>query len=465
VLKHGAPRHLINGYGPTETTTFAACHEVRSVPENAKTIPIGKPISNTTLYILDAWRNPVPIGVPGEIHVGGPGLARGYVGAPGLTAQSFLPDPFSPQPGARLYRTGDLGRWLPDGTVECLGRMDHQAKIHGFRIQPGEVEAALKEHSGVRDAVVVVRGQAGDEKRLVAYVAGEPLALREAGLRDHLKSKLPDYMVPSALVVLERLPLNANGKVDRRALPEPTEKATARPRDALETQLVAVWEKVLENAPIGVTDDFFELGGNSLRAVRVFVEIKKAFGRNLPLATLVQTPTVETLAQALRTGSRPEGWSPLVPLQLRGDRPPFFGIHGVHGNFLFYRPLAQLLGKEQPFYGIQSQGLDGEPITRTSVEAMAEYYLEQIQKVQPRGPYLLGGYSLGGSIAYSCVWRGKRFPWWCSWMPATRPARPGWCPTGQGCARRCVSRLPYLWWIGLRESWRVELEAKRATKF
>ncbi|HEY0793552.1 MAG TPA: amino acid adenylation domain-containing protein [Chthoniobacterales bacterium] len=429
VLRHGAPRHLINGYGPTETTTFAACHEVRSVPAEASSVPIGKPISNTTVYILDAWQNPVPIGVPGEIYVGGPGLARGYVDAPDLTRERFVPDPFSSQPGARLYRTGDLGRWLAEGNLEYRGRLDDQVKVRGFRIEPGEIEAALKTHPGVRDAVVVLWGQTGEEKRLVAYAVGEAAALPQQSLREYLKAKLPDYMVPSAVVVLDRWPLNAYGKVDRRALPEPAVNRAGKvsPRDALETQLAAIWEKVLERSPIGITDNFFERGGNSLRAVRVFAEIKQAFGKNLPVATLFKTPTVETLGQALRSGTRLDDWSPLVPIQLRGNRPPFFGIHGVHGNVLFYRPLALLLGKEQPFYGIQSQGLDGTPITHASVEAMADHYVEELRKVQPSGPYLLGGYSLGGSIAYEMARRlrlaGETVPLLVL-IDAGNPARP-----------------------------------------
>jgi thioesterase domain-containing protein/acyl carrier protein len=289
----------------------------------------------------------------------------------------------------------------------------------------------LKQHPEVRDAAVVGREGLGNEKRLVAYLMAESLARRESTLREYLKSKLPDYMVPSEFVVLDRLPLNAHGKVDRGALPEPggtvREKEPVPPREIIEAQLAAIWEKILEKSPIGVTDDFFGLGGNSLKALRVFVEIDKAFGTKLPLPTLFRTPTIETLAQALRTGTRAKDWSPLVPLQLRGGRPPFFGVHGAYGNVLFYRPLARLLGKDQPFYGVQAQGLDGTPITRTSVEAMAEYYLEEIRKVQPDGPYLLGGYSFGGSIAYEMARRlviaGEKVPLLVL-LDAGNPARP-----------------------------------------
>jgi amino acid adenylation domain-containing protein len=409
VLKHGAPRHLVNGYGPTETTTFAACYEVHSVPENALTIPIGRPIANTTIYLLDNYRNPVPVGAAGEIYIGGPGLARGYISEPNLTAERFVPDPFSHEPDARLYKTGDLARWLPDGTIDYLGRIDKQIKIRGFRVEPGEIEVALKLHPAVRDAVVEVFGQSSEDKRIVAYLAGKPSLLKDADVREFLKSRLPDYMLPQTIVVLENLPINSNGKIDRRALPAPTaiwsntEKVLAR--DSLETQLVAIWEKVLKVHPIGVTDDFFELGGHSLMAVRMFLEIEKTLGKSFPLATLFGTPTIERLAEKVREETRETDWAPVVAVQLQGNRIPFFAIHGRDGNVLFYRKLSECLGKDQPFYALQSQGLDGKPITRTTVEEMAEYYVQEIRKVRPRGPYLLGGYSFGGVVAYEIARR------------------------------------------------------------
>jgi surfactin family lipopeptide synthetase C len=418
---------LHNLYGPTEAAVDVTFWQCERGPGESM-VPIGHPVANTQVYILDRAMQPVPPGVGGELHIGGVQLARGYLARPELTAEKFVSNPFG---GGRLYKTGDLARYRSEGTIEFLGRIDHQVKLRGFRIELGEIESVLRKHPAVRDCVVLAReDQRADSKRLVAYALLDEELTTQA-LRRHAAAFLPDYMVPSALVVLEKLPLNGSGKIDRGALPEPaaipTEKVLVRPRDALETQLAAIWEKVLENAPIGVADDFFELGGNSLRAVRVMAEIKKAFGRNLPLSILFKTPTVETLAQALRNGSGPIGWSPLVPIQLRGERPPFFAIHGVHGNVLFYRPLAQLLGKEQPFCGIQSQGLDGEPITRTSIEAMADYYIEQIQRVQPHGPYLLGGYSLGGSIAYEMARRlrlaGEAVPL-VVLIDAGNPARP-----------------------------------------
>ncbi|HEY0792246.1 MAG TPA: amino acid adenylation domain-containing protein [Chthoniobacterales bacterium] len=405
VLAQGGPQRLINAYGPTETTTFAACYEVHSLAGDALTIPIGRPISNTTLYVLDQWQKPVPIGVRGEIHVGGPGLARGYLDDPELTAKRFVPDPFSAEPDARLYRTGDFGRWRPDGTVEFLGRMDQQLKIRGFRVEPGEIEATLKQHRAVRNAAVTAHGPGVEgEKRLVAYVVADPAELTVRELREFFTSTLPDYMVPSAVVTVEKIPLTAHGKVDWRALPDPAcafnEPASAPPRNRWEGQLAAIWAKALNVPRVGLTDDFFAQGGTSLTAVRLFADINQVFGTNLPVSALLQNPTVEKLARKLEASVDEKEQSPVVALQPQGARTPFFGIHAGLGNVLFYRELSRFLGNEQPFYGIQSEGLTGGPIARTSVEAMAEYYWEEIRKVQPRGPYLVGGYSFGGLVAY-----------------------------------------------------------------
>jgi thioesterase domain-containing protein/acyl carrier protein len=262
----------------------------------------------------------------------------------------------------------------------------------------------LKRHPRVRDAVVVLHGDASGEKRLVAYVAEERLRLNATELRDFLKAKLPDYMLPAAIVVLKKFPLNSNGKIDRHALPEPGatrgEKMFVGPRDSVEAQLVAIWESALGMQPIGVTDDFFQIGGHSLLAVRIFTEIERTLGKNLPLATLFQMPTIEKLAAALRQKGWKPTWQPIVAIQSSGSRPPFFAVHGGFGAVLFYSHLARCLGAEQPLYGLQAQGLDGGPIEHTSVEAMATYYLEEMRSVQPHGPYYFGGYSFGGFVAF-----------------------------------------------------------------
>ncbi len=390
---------LHNSYGPTETTVDVTFWKCEPGDDDTKP-PIGRPIANTQAYILDRAMQPVPLGAAGELHIGGVQLARGYLARPGLTAEKFVPNPFGK---GRLYKTGDLARSLPDGAIEYVGRIDQQVKIRGFRIELGEIEAVLAQHPAVREAVVVVREHAFSDKRLLAYVAGELSELDNTVLRDFLKEKLPDFMVPSNIMALEELPLNANGKVDRRALPEPiapqNKKVSVPPRDPLETQLVAIWEKVMRIQPIGVTDDFFELGGHSLMATRIFSEIKTMLEKNLPLATLFQVPTIEKLAAALRE----QGWkprSPLVSIQPRGSRPPFFAVHGAGGEVLFYSGLARCLGDVQPFFGLQAEGLDGCAMRHTSIEAIAGHYIQEVRRVQAHGPYFLGGYCTGGIIAF-----------------------------------------------------------------
>jgi thioesterase domain-containing protein len=341
----------------------------------------------------------VPVGVAGELHIGGVQVARGYLARPELTAKAFVPNPFGE---GRLYKTGDLARYREDGAIEFAGRIDQQVKLRGQRMELGEIEAVLKRHRAVRDCVVVLRQEGGEtHQRLVAYVAASGLSVQD--LRRHAQQMLPGYMVPSAFVLLQELPVTAHGKLDRCALPEPVDvqakKGSVPPRDALETQLVAIWENALRIEPIGVTDDFFELGGHSLMAARIFSKIKTMLGKNLPLATLFQTPTVEKLAAALREQGRQPRSSSLVAIQPRGSRPAFFCVHGGYGEVMFYSELARCLGKDQPFYGLQAAGPEGCEMRNTSIEAIASYYLQEIRQVQPRGPYFLGGYCAGGIIA------------------------------------------------------------------
>ena len=301
-LRSGPPERLLHVYGPTETTTFALFHHVRHVPDEATTVPIGRPISNTQAYLLGPALQPVPVGVTGELYLGGPGVARGYLDRPELTAERFVLDPSSGVPGARLYRTGDLARWNEDGALEFQGRIDHQVKLRGFRIELGEIESALAACPLVRANVVVVREDAPGNKRLVAYVvlaAGDSVS---NALRDHLGKTLPDYMLPSAFVVLEALPLTPNGKVDRNALPAPEGSREAAgasyvaPRTPTERALAALWEELLGVQPIGVTDDFFALGGHSLLAIRLMAAVKAKLGEAPTMVSLFQHPTIEALA-------------------------------------------------------------------------------------------------------------------------------------------------------------------------
>jgi len=391
-----------NVYGPTETTIWSTLERVRAAE---RTISLGRPIANTHVYVLDLNRVPVPVGIPGELYIGGMGLARGYRGAPQLTAERFVPSPF--HAGERLYRTGDQVKWLPDGRLDYVGRIDYQVKLRGFRIELGEIETLLADDPTVRQAVVIVREDVPGDKRLVGYVLAregrscDPLALRRA-----LKDMVPDYMVPAAIVPLETFPLTPNGKVDRGALPAPSaepvhDSAQAiEPRTRVELQLVAIWEQVLGIAPIGVRDNFFALGGYSLLALRMFSAIEQTVGIRLPMAMLFQAPTIEQLAAVLADEGCTVRWRSLVAIQPEGKNPPFFAVPGVGGNVLVFARLARLLGEAQPFYGLQARGLDGREKPFMRVEEMAAHYIEEIRSVQPHGPYLIGGTCTGGLAAY-----------------------------------------------------------------
>ena len=394
----------VNTYGPTEASVIATAYypPAGDVPEP---LPIGKPIDNVRIYILDQHQQPVPVGVAGELHIGGVGVARGYLNRPDMTAQKFVSDPFRPDAGARLYKTGDLARYRSDGQIEFAGRRDFQIKIRGFRVEPGEIEAALGRHASVREAVVIAREDGGD-KRLIAYVVSTSGTTPSAGeLRLFLKNQLPEYMVPADFVFLDALPLTPNGKVDRRALPAPQATQApadgyAAPVDPTESQLVDIWQEILVRHPIGVRDNFFELGGHSLLALRLMHRIEQTFHRKLPLAALLEAPTITQLAAILRQDHWTPEWSLAVPMQLKGARPPFFCVHGLGGAVLRFNDLARHMAPDQPFYGIQPQGIDGgKPILQT-VEEMAACYVKEIRRVQPAGPYFIGGYSFGGLVAF-----------------------------------------------------------------
>lgn len=397
---------LWNVYGPTETTVWSTAYKVEaSRLARSKDAPesIGRPIANTQIYLLDGHLQPVPIGVPGELHIGGAGLARGYLNRPELTDEKFIPDPFSDEPGARLYKTGDLARYLPDGNIDYIGRIDHQVKVRGFRIELGEIEAVLTQHPAVRQAVVIAREDVPGDKRLVAYmVPAQEQIPPTSELRRFLKEQLPDYMVPAAFVKLDSLPLTPNGKVDRRALPAPDlvrqepEETWVAPRDELELQLTKIWEKVLGIQPIGVRDNLFELGGHSLLAAHLSDQIEKAFNKNLPLATIFQAPTVEQLANILRQDASSAPRLSLTAIQPNGAKPPLFLCEGVS----IYRPLIPYLGPEQPLYGLVASIRDGKHGPSNRVEALAAHYIQEMRTLQPEGPYFLAGLSFGGMIAY-----------------------------------------------------------------
>ena len=398
---------LHNLYGPTETAIDAASWKCRPGLLGVN-VPIGRPIGNTQIYLLSEDMKPVPTGVAGEVYIGGVGVARGYLRRADLTAERFVPNPFGAEPGARFYKTGDLARHHPSGAVEFLGRIDDQVKLRGFRIELGEIEAVLRLHPALREAVVVAREETPGETRLVAYVvAGSESAPTVNELRDFLHEKLPDYMVPTSFVVLEALPMMPNGKVNRRGLPSPAEagskldKIIALPRDNLEGQLVRIWKEVLGTKEhLGVTDNFFDLGGHSLLAVRLMAQIHKWFGQELPLSILFEGATVEHLADVLRGQAAAAAPTPIVPIQPKGSRPPFFCVHTGSGEVLCYEPWARYLGEEQPFYGVQDHFAYKEGDPEISIEEMAAIYVGAMRAAQPEGPYLLGGWSFGGLVAF-----------------------------------------------------------------
>lgn len=391
---------LWNMYGPTETTIWSTACQIQPGQES---VSIGRPLANTRIFLLDSHMQPGAVGVPGELYIGGDGLARGYLCRPDLTAGRFLPNPWGATPGERLYRTGDLARFLPDGTLEFLGRSDQQVKVRGVRIEPGEIEAVLSQHPAVSDVHVLARGQEPEERQLIAYVVSTYSQACLAGeLRAYLATKLPHSLIPSAFLVLQALPRTAHGKLDRSALPPPEAvsgqgpQEYVAPRDLIELHLTQLFAALSGTSVVGVTQSFFDLGGHSLAAARLMAAINKAFARDLPLATLFQAQTVEALAAMVRGQTSLISTSPLVAIQPQGSRPPFYCVHPIGGEVLCFLPLARLLGTDQPFFALQETRLT----TPQSIAAYAQEYVQVVRAHQAQGPYLLGGYSTGGLIAF-----------------------------------------------------------------
>lgn len=397
--KHASPRvRFCSAYGPTEATITATVFDPG--PEfvsSTDCMPVGKPIANSEVYVLDQHLRKVAEGETGELHIGGIGLARGYLNQPELTAERFIRNPFGDQMNARLYKTGDLARWRTDGNLEFLGRVDDQLKIRGFRIEVGEIENTLRQHSAARGVVVVGREDGSGEKKLVAYVVvsndNRPTAEE---LRKFLQARLPEYMVPAAFVMLKGLPLTPGGKVDRRQLPPPqferdgADKEYVAPRTELERRLVEIWEAMLELRPIGVRDNFFELGGHSLMEMRLVAEVERRIGLTLPLSMIYHTRTVESMARALERKKSMRADSLLQPYRTEGKKPPIFS----HGGSTH---LADYLGDDQPIYWLEHHGSGGFAVPAT-IEQMAANYVEEIRTVQPRGPYYLLGYCIGAVL-------------------------------------------------------------------
>jgi amino acid adenylation domain-containing protein len=405
---------IVNLYGPTETT-LAKCYYQVPTDLFPGVQPVGSPLPETQALVLAENNQLCGIGEPGQIVIRTPFRSFGYINASLENNSRFTKNPFRNDEQDLVYYTGDRGRYRPDGCLEILGRLDRQVKIRGVRIELREIEMLLGEHPGLREVVVIAREDQPGDQRLVAYVVPQQeQVLTTDELRRFLKDKLPNYMMPSAFVMLQALPLTPNGKVDRQALPMPDqvrleqEESFVAPRNPLEQTITQIWEDVLGIKPISIKDNFFDLGGHSLLAVRLFAEIEKKFGQTIPLATLFQAGTIETLArrieqqQASNHDKQEQSitpWLSLVAIQPKGSRPPLFCIHPLGGSILGYHKMSVYLGLDQPVYGLQPQGLDGKHPPYTRVEDMAAHYIRDIQTVQPHGPYFLAGYSFGGTIA------------------------------------------------------------------
>jgi amino acid adenylation domain-containing protein len=387
--------------GATEASIWSILHPIESVDPDWSSIPYGVPMRNQRFYVLDDALRPRPVWATGDLHIGGVGLARGYLHDDLRTKASFIRHPMT---GERLYKTGDLGRYRPGGIIEFLGRKDGQVKIQGYRVELGEVEAALLGCPGVRAAVATASGEQKGVKRLVAYVVhDEPAPAVHEQLDRDLRERLPEYLVPQQIVLLDALPLSSNGKVDRAALPSPDDGAAhdgeelVLPRSEHEIQLAEIWAEFFDGQQIGVRASFFDLGGNSLLAVRLMARIQARVGRTLPLSALFARPTIEGLAEALgdADGSTAERRA-LVPIHPEGERPPFICVHPVGGDVLCYADLARQLDPEQPLYGLQVP--DAGPTPQT-VPELAALYAEAIVAELPVGPYRIGGWSMGGAVA------------------------------------------------------------------
>ncbi len=395
---------IINGYGPTENTTFSLTYSIRD-KEISQSIPIGIPLSNRTAYILNPQQKLCAVGVVGELYVGGAGVGRGYLNQPGLTVEKFLTDPFSKEAGARMYRTGDLARSLTDGNIEYHGRIDDQVKIRGYRIEPAEIEFVLKQSPGIQQAVVVVGDEKESDKKLIAYIVPEGEFKKEK-TSAFLQSKLPAYMIPHVFIPLSRIPLTANGKVDKKALPNPESltasgiRITKSPETEKQKLVASIWMEALRLKELSIDDNFFEIGGHSLIAVKVMKKIEEKTGSRLPITALFEAPTIEKLSAILEQDEKVISWKSLVPIKPEGSKPPLYIVHGSGLTVLVFRALAMGLDPDQPVYGLQARGLNGIDEPFDTIEDIAEFYIGEILEQNPVGPYSLAGYSFGGIVAF-----------------------------------------------------------------
>jgi amino acid adenylation domain-containing protein len=396
---------VYNLYGPTEDTTYTSYALMKK--DGHEEPSIGSPLSNTRVYLLDQSMHLSPVGVAGELYIAGDGLARGYFMQPELTAERFLPNPFSNTGGERLYRTGDIARWSITGELEFLGRRDQQVKVRGVRIELSEIETVLAHHPAIAQVVVNLQEDMSGDKRLVAYIVAEQgMEPSTSELRSCVREKLPEYMVPATFLRMESFPTTPNGKIDRRALaaleqrPTEIEHKYVAPRDGVEFQVARVMEDVLGVKYPGVEDNFLDLGGHSLLAVRLQTAIESRFGKKIPLSLLFKGGTIERVAGLLREPTQMPSSSPLIEMQPKGKRRPFFCVHAAGGSVFSYMELSRRLGLDQPFYGLQDQSLSVNQATPLAIEEMAAAYIVAMRTIQPEGPYLLGGWSMGGIAAF-----------------------------------------------------------------
>ncbi len=398
-----------NHYGPSEAHVVTS-YTLNNNPDSwVKYTPIGKPVFNTQMYILNSDLKPVPAGVTGDLYIGGIQLVRGYHNRDELTKERFIDNPYFDinKNNKKLYKTGDIARYLNDGNIEYLGRDDNQIKLRGYRIELGEIESVLGEYSGIKNAVVIAREFNPGDIRLVAYVVNSNESNpKVTDLRNFLKEKLPDYMIPTEYVFMKEMPLTPTGKVDKKELPVPdtiriNESSNYEvPNDELQLQLVKIWEKVLGVKPIGITDNFFEIGGHSLLALRVFGYIEKLTGKKFALSTLFNYPTIKQIAVILKDEGWTKPWKSLVAVKPGGSKIPFFCVPPAAGTALHFQPMVKYLSDDQPFYVLESIGLDGKEKPHTDLIEMATHYVKEIQLMQPEGPYLIGGRCFGGRVVF-----------------------------------------------------------------
>ncbi|WP_310482655.1 amino acid adenylation domain-containing protein [Chamaesiphon sp. VAR_48_metabat_403] len=403
------PPQVVNIYGQTETIGVCAYQIPNDFSKTEGYAPVGRAYPHNQLYILNDELENVTAGITGELCVSVPSFVRGYLNNSQLNDRKFIPNPFAKDRQARLYKTGDLARYLPDGNLEIVGRQDFQVKIRGMRVEIEEIETVLMQHPDIQQAAVVGKNRStsstaisAEEQIIVAYIVPNRAEINIDDLRSFLKTKLTDYAVPSAFEILTALPLTPNNKLDRKRLPEPSYRRSSvvAPRDALELQLTQIWEKALGVQPIGITDNFFDLGGHSLIALQVFAQIEQVWNKRLSWGILFESATIAQIADLIRHDTVSTDWSPLILLRSGNSKPPLFCLHALGGTLFGYYDLVRRLGEDRPIYGLQSQGIDGKQQPLERIEDMASYFIRSIQTVQTQGPYFLLGYSFGGLVAF-----------------------------------------------------------------